>query len=542
MANAQGRLIGHWRLAGDGNDSGPERLTTQVADVTFGEVGPDGKPNTAARFNGKTSQLLVADHPSLQLGSGDFTLSLRIKADDPGCDVVGSLLGKFDTDTRRGWNLDILTASGVVSTGTANYRQLQFGIDADVRDATWRDEGRPGNAAKIGAITSIAGRLFVGTMELGAAEVGRLWRYEGGGNWTDLGNPLGTNSVTSIIEHEGQMYVGVSRYKPMGSALGPTLNMKPGGRVFRVTSDGQWEDQGQPGGDDAVPESTPTEGYNTGKADSVYALTSFKGRLYCTSPYRHGVYRHEGGQMWRQVGLSDLRMFTLTIHRGQLYSLINGGAMYRTDDGEHWTNVGTPEGSSQNYGALIHQGSLHVGTWPRGEVFRFDGGQWVNHGRAGYEMEIMGGVHYNGSAYWGTLPMANVYRMDRRGYTLMGQLDDAPVVLRRVWTMATHEGRIFAGTLPSGRVWSMQAGRSVTWDHAFPSGWRHVVATRSGRHMLLYVDGELVSRSDAFEPGTFNLDNPQPLRIGCGAYEHFQGMMSDVRIYDAAVAPADVHD
>jgi hypothetical protein len=43
--------------------------------------------------------------------------------------------------------------------------------------------------------------------------------------------------------------------------------------------------------------------------------------------------------------------------------------------------------------------------------------------------------------------------------------------------MAVHQGKLFAGTLPSGRVHSVEAGRMATWDSRFPDGWRHVAAS-----------------------------------------------------------------
>ena len=67
--------------------------------------------------------------------------------------------------------------------------------------------------------------------------------------------------------------------------------------------------------------------------------------------------------------------------------------------------------------------------------------------------------------------MANVFRMDNGQFTYFGNLDnDASVCLRRVWSMSTYNGQLFAGTLPGGNVMRRQAGRAATHDHALPSG------------------------------------------------------------------------
>ncbi len=183
------------------------------------------------------------------------------------------------------------------------------------------------------------------------------------------------------------------------------------------------------------------KGYATGQADMACALTVFHGRLYCTQKYRTGVYCYEGGTEWSLAGLVDQRIVSLTVYRDHLYALINGSPVYRYEGGDIWTNCGTTPDSTQTYCSVIHQGKLHVGTWPSGEVWRYEGGtEWVTTSRTGYEMEVMGGAQYNGKAYWGTLPMANVYRMENDWMALVSNLGQAMVALRRIWSMATYEG------------------------------------------------------------------------------------------------------
>jgi hypothetical protein len=231
-----------------------------------------------------------------------------------------------------------------------------------------------------------------------------------------------------------------------------------------------------------------------------------------------------------------------------LYALVNhpGSAtgyapVYRYEGGTEWVSCGTLEGAKQLYGALIYGGQMYVGTWPEGEVFRYQGGEnWERLNRIGYEREVMAAMLYNGKAYFGALPMANVYRMDGSSFTFVGNLDNSPVVLRRVWSMAVYRGQLFAGTLPSGHVWSMQAGKLVTWDSPFPGGWHHVAAVKDGERLIVYVDGKQVAASAPFAAADYQLTNSRPLQIGCGSYEHFSGLMSDVRLYRRALIAPEV--
>ena len=145
---------------------------------------------------------------------------------------------------------------------------------------------------------------------------------------------------------------------------------------------------------------------------------------------------------------------------------------------------------------------------------------------------------YNGKFYAGTLPMADVYRYDAHDkWTQVGQLDNTPdVKYRRAWSMAVFDGKLFCGVLPSGRVHSLEAGKAVSYDRQLEPGWRHLAAVRAENKLRLFVDGELVSESDAaFEGKALQLDSDGPLKIGFGQHDYFNGRMKDVRIYDRAL-------
>jgi hypothetical protein len=533
-------LIAHWPFAGDCEDHAGHGLVVQNHGVDLDAIGPQGKP--VAAFNGEDAFIKVQDHPVLQLGKDDFTIAAWIQTDAEDGDVVGNLISKFDPGTRKGVQLYISTNTGVTSTAQPNYRNLHFGIDDGRLDPQWADCGRPGNAVLITALKVFKGALYAGTLEIGADEMGHLWRYEGGGRWMDLGNPLGCNVVHSVAEFNGELYAGVGCYNCPGSLLGATRNLTPGGKVYRVTSDGRWVYCGQPGAEDATPEEVPIYGYTSGKADDVFALTVYRGNLYCTSAHRRGAFVYEGGENWKYIG-PEHKMTTFTVYHGGLYTVVATGPVYRYEGGSKWSYCGRPGTRGKLYSGVTYGGQLYVGLWPEGEVCRYEGGEeWAPGRRVRYEREIMAMVLYNGKVYVGALPMANVYRMDGEGFTFVGNLDASPVQLRRVWSMAVYQGELFAGTLPSGHVYSIAAGKMATWDHAFPAGWHHVAAAKEGGVLRVYVDGRPVATSadkahpTGFSPGDYDLDNDQPLQIGFGSYDYYRGLMSDLRLYKRALA------
>lgn len=520
-------------------DHGPNKLPAQSIGVTLGRQGQ----RRGGVFDGRSSLLRIADHPTLRLGREDFTFTTWLHTDAIEHDVVGDLASKFDPATRTGWQVSVVTNGGMPSASQANHRHLQFGIDQARSDASWQDCGRPGNASLIASLLSHDGMLYATTLETGAGSSGRLWCHAGGQQWTDLGNPVGCNVLHGAVSFNGAVHVGTGRYIGQGSQLGDIPNKTPGGHVYRVEPDGQWIDIGHPGSEDAVPESAPDRSlFNTGKADDATALTVYRGQLYCISNHRPGVFRYEGGTRWKYIG-PDRRAVTLVVHRGTLYAMGNGyGEVLRYDADGQWTSMGRAgKNTQQVYSGCICAGDLHCGVFPEGAVYRHqppDQWQPVHHHRGwvGFESEVMGMAMYNGMMYAGSLPSAFVYRMDADRWTNVGCLDNTPINLRRVWTFAVHQGRLYAGTLPTGRVWRMQAGVMATADHTLPGGWRHVAAVRRSGVLELYLDGKLIQRSWRFHPSHFQLDNNLPLTLGFGRHEHLSGMLSDVRLYGAALS------
>lgn len=552
-------LIGHWPFTQDCEDQAGHGLTVRNRGVELSAAGPTGRSG-AAIFNGTDAYLEVEHQAALNLGQADFSVAAWVYTEANTGDVVGNIISKFDPATRTGMQLYILSSTGVTSTTQTNYRNLHFGIDQARFDLAWADCGRPGNAVQIMALTVAGGALYASTLEIGAQEMGHLWRYEGNGHWFDLGNPVGCNTIGSVVEFEGQIYCGLGRYIGQGSDLGDLPNRTAGGQVYRLETDGRWVFCGHPGVEDATPEDdklpdfsqhvhakssdgVATSAFSTGKADDVIGLTVYQGKLYCTSHHRRGAFVYEGGETWKYIG-PDERILSFTVYHGKLYTLINGGPVYRYEGGSEWTHCGRPEKVIQSYSAVTCGGQLHIGTWPEAEVFRYEGDKtWTpvtKEGRVGYERELMATALYNGKVYLGSLPMANVWRMDGQDFNFVGNLDATPTSLRRVWSMAIYQGRLFAGTLPSGRVYSIEAGKLATWDHVFPTGWHHLTAIKHHDVLQLYMDGRLVASAAGASPERFNLDNDQPLHIGFGAYDYFNGRLSDLRLYRRALTAPEI--
>ncbi|MBE2204032.1 MAG: LamG domain-containing protein [Chthoniobacterales bacterium] len=530
---------GHWPLETDHRNHSTHDLIGMAREITYEDI--DGR--RAAVFHGAKSSLEIADHPALRPGTGDFSVSLWLHTKDgaQGGDVVGDLISKFDGDARKGFNLVVSTQTGTTVTTQPNYRQIQFGIDEAYVEEAWQDCGTPGQAVKICALLAMNGHLFAGTFENGEGRTGHVWQYEGGKSWSDLGAPpAGCNSMGSLTCFDGDLFAASGRYNPRGSQLGMAQNIRSGGPVYRITSDGTWKDCGHPGLEGAAPDDPDTLTGESNQADDTNCLTVFRGNLYATSHHRRGLFRYEGGKNWKPVG-PDLRIMSLTIHEGRLLALINGGGAYRYEDGTDWTWIGDPPLSTQTYCALTHQGRLLVGTWPECHIVRYEGGtEWKIRGMVGYEREVMAASLYNGKAYFGTLPMANIFRMDGDSFTYFGNIDNHPGHhLRRAWSMAVHQGALFAGSLPQGKVMRRCAGAVATHDHALPSGWRHLAAVRTGNEVAVYLDGKKVAGSPV--PGTWNMNTAKPLTIGGAAIGHaFSGALRDVRFYQRALTPEDL--
>lgn len=521
-------LIGHWKLQGDARDYSGNGNHGINHGADFSAAGPQGKANTAAKFGGRFDYIQVPDSPSLQLGTGNFSISAWVHTEKMLDDVLGDIIAKYDPVTRKGFTLNVKIHAGVTSS-QANYRHVHFGIDGGKADAVWTDCGRPGKAVFIWALAVHEGNLYAGTCEPGEGDAGHVYRYLGNAQWEDCGSPDRCNSVSSLAVYEGKLYAGVTRYHLPHSSLEPSSNQFPGGKVYRYEGNRQWTDCGKLG--DSV---------------ALHGMAVYQGQLYVTSMYAPaGVFRYEGGQKWADCGTPEgRRVEALAVFNGSLYGTgYDAGEVYRYEGDKKWSIVGRPAGTDQTYGFAIYAGQLYLSTWPNATVFRYDGDdRWTSCGRLGNENEVMGMVIYNGKLYAGTLPLAEVYRYDGGlDWTCVGRLDFTPDVrYRRAWSMAVYQGKLFCGTLPSGHVHALEVGRSATYDHELAPGWRHLVAVRDSDRLRLYLDGKQVAVSSAFVSTDYDLSNDRALTIGFGDHDYFNGILSDLRLYNRALSNAEV--
>ena len=504
----------------------------------------------STEFNRESASIEIAPDESLNMGTGDFSISLWAHTDADMDDVLGDLVSKFDPALRKGFNFGFHDGPGVTSTHS-NSRHLYFGID-DGGEEEWIDCGQPGNSVKVSGLCVWKGDLYAGSYEGGEGETGHVYRYAGGRNWEDLGSPDKCNTVISLAVCGEELFVGTGHYRAQGSSLEPSPNWEPGGSVFRYAGNKTWEDCGKISTTDRYAESDYNDwvknlqGWKKGDVDTVGNLTVFDGKLYAMPYYHRGVYRYDGGTTWTFCGDPGCRLMAMGLFDGHLLGAGNEGnhqgGIYRYEGGKKWSCVGRQEGVDQVYSFAAYEGKLHTGTWPEAKVFRWDGEQqWTDCGQLGDELEVMAMAVYNGKLYAGTLPLAEVYRYDGGAtWTKSKQLDTTATKYRRVWSMAVFQGKLFCGTLPSGHVHSLETGKSVTYDVALESGWRHLTGVRRGSRLELFVDGKLVRWSSDLGDPEWNISNDQPLRIGMGPHDCFKGKMRDVQLHRRALTTDEI--
>ncbi|MDQ1328433.1 MAG: hypothetical protein QG641_1718, partial [Candidatus Poribacteria bacterium] len=190
------------------------------------------------------------------------------------------------------------------------------------------------------------------------------------------------------------------------------------------------------------------------------------------------------------------------------------------DDNEEWIDCGKLGDSIEINGLTVYSGKLYGGTIPRSEVFRYDGRtNWVSIGRfldpEGYE--------FKNSDEWARVTSLTVY--DGKLFASMGSCTsshlDAPCDFR-------------------GKVYAIEAGKCLSFNHDIGSGWKHLTVIKRNDHLELFVNGKKESVSSAFEIDSFDLTNDQPLRIGFGETDYFSGKIREVRLYNRAINDEEV--
>lgn len=516
-------LVAHWKLTSDArDDSGEERHAVNHGVAFDAERG--------GLFDGRRAWLELEAERTPQLGEDPFTLAVWVHTDRELDDTLGDILSWYDPQTRNGFNLGLMNYAGV-TCAQSNYRNLFFGMDAGRGGTQWMPCGRPGNNQLINSLVVFDGDLYCSTWEPAAGERGHVYRYAGGQQWMDCGAPDQANCIKAMAVYDGHLYVGSELYSGGGSSLPLSPNEHHGGTVYRYDGGTQWTNCGK-----------------VADVRSISGLAVFQGKLYAgtgttgawrDTPRTRGMYRFDGIGKWTDCGCPGQRITHLGVHDGGLFGLsYDDGQFFRYRGGKQWEALGPVPETTQVYSMMAYQGAIHVGTWPTGSVYRHDGGKsWTNVGRLGEEKEVMAVSVYNGKFYAGTLPFANVYRYDGDSrWTDTGRLDLTPDVrYRRAWSMAVFDGKLFCGVLPSGQVHALEAGKAVSDDRQLQPGWRHIAAVRDRDALRLFVDGRQVAERSGIEPSEYHLQPAQPLKIGFGQHDYFNGRMKDVRIYDRAL-------
>jgi hypothetical protein len=441
-----------------------------------------------------------------------------------------------------------LTLGFLDSSPTGNHgndRELMFGVDAGTTP-TWADLGSPGPATiMVAGLAVLDGSLYAATWEGPPTERGHVYRLDGE-SWTDCGSPWDCNAVTRLAVHEGRLFAGVSRLRGGGSGLPDSANQGPGGRVLRYEGGQDWTDLGRLGEADSVAGLVPFGG-------ELFAIPMYSEGLYrlvlparwewCGSPGRRllalGVHRgalYGAGNDHADV-VSAIAQTAAGIVVPQR-SPEGGGGIFRYEGGTSWTSLGLQPDTTQVYSIETYDGEMHLGTWPNGIVYRRGpDGAWGSCGRLGHETEVMNLLAFNGLLYAGTLPRAQVFRMDRpRAWTEVGRLDWTPVVLyRRAASMVVHRGCLVVGTLPSGHVHAMRVGQAVSSGRPVPPGEHHVAAVRRGATLQLYLDGALLAEERDAAGAILDLGELPELTAGRGPRAPFAGQVTDAVIHGEAI-------
>jgi len=556
-ADLQADLKGRWKLAGDCQDSSGQGNHGTARSVVYGE-GPHGAANGAAVFNGRDSMMQVPDAPSLRLGSGDFTICLWARPETPMRGVFGDLVGKFDAKRRCGVNFH-LAGSSPGYNAMSDTRHVHFGID-DGYLGTWEDCGKPrASNALVTCLIVFEDQLYCGIADAAEpSQAARVFRWTGGRQWVDCGR-LGSDpnhlSVQAMIVHRGKLYAGTGIYdwvRARGQIQGTPPAAKT--RVFVYQGGTQWQDLGQVGegsrvltmasfngelyvGLDANPgggkcfKHNGTAWIDCGAPDGVNLqnLLPLGGVLYAAT---HGrVHRYEGGQRWSCIGdhpFEITQTHCLDVAGGKLHAgTWPQGYVLRHEGDQKWSNAGRlglvpgqPECNEVN-DLIVHNGKLYAGVIPKAEVYRYESDdQW-------------------------TLVGSLVHRPD----WARNRLD----TWCRLTAFASFQGRLFACTGSCrgrtedvaaheslGRVYAIQAGQLVSHHRDIGGEWSHLAAVRQGRDLLLYVNGRLAARTEAPAGRSFDVSNTQPWTIGCGAQAHFAGSLADVRVYARALNAQEV--
>jgi len=539
-------LAGFWKLQGDCRDySG------------HGNHGVNHGVNLDTRtFNGVSAYIEVPNAPSLNFGAADFLLSAWVHTGKALDDGVGDILDLYDPSLRRGVTLSVNSSSSGYQ-GQGSDRHVYFGID-NARSSDWQDCGRPSPTSPYvsNSMMVYKGRLYAAVTDAkDEKDWCHVFRYEGNQKWTDCGRVGNgrTTGVGPLIVHDGNLYAVTWTY----DWTRVTKGNYDAGRVYRYEGGTQWEDCGQPSDNRTLncaasyqgklyvgggPETWGVfvhDGGNRWRSSNIFskqgpqrcfphAMSRYHGKLYTAYP---AVYSFNGEQ-WTYAGLPgpldttpSLQTHSLTVYQGSLCAGTWPEAkVARHLGGEEWQELGRVGEDGTEVNALtVYNGKLYGGSIPRAEVCRYDGvPRWTSLKRFyspdGWQPGLPGKARAKEVNEWSRVTSLTVY--DGKLFASIGSCTssvlDSPADVR-------------------GKVYCMEAGKCVSGDDNLGPGWKHLAAIRQGGSLRLYVDGKLVAKSSTFDPAEYDISTGKPLRIGFGQTDYFSGRIAKVRIYNQAL-------
>lgn len=538
-------LVGYWKLHGDCRDySGNENHGRNL-----------GVDIDSGTFNGRDAYIEVPHASSLAFSDNDFSISAEVHTEVNLTDFYGDILSKYDPAHRRGFQLS-LNGNSSGYNAQSNSRQLFFGIDQD--DAgSWSDCGRPGGKTHIcDALTVYNGELYAGTTD-GAAEEewAHVYRYRDGQDWIDCGR-LGndrTRGVYAMVVHNGELYAATS------ASHGAQPSHMAYGRIYRYVGGTNWEDLGQPGKYYRLNSLASYNGklyvtaFNIGPDPGhVYVyegdkqwracgefdgwphpLVVHNGRLF--TAYPHGEVFAYDGSTWESLGnpLGSLeecnQIHSMGAYRGELHVGIWPSGKVAVLRNGRWIDLGKLSDATEVVGLAAYNGQLFAGTIPRAELLRFDGtDKWTSIRRL-FDPPAFNPVPVGSGA------------KEVQDWT-------------RASSLATYEGKLFVTTATCyrtridepppedvrGNVYAFKTGACASFDQDLGAGWKHVAAVRRSNMLQLYANRQLVATGPVDEPWDVSTD--VPLQIGAGPQGYFHGKLREVRLYNRAISDAEIRE
>ena len=516
------KRIGHWPLMTDCNDTTDYGRHGEGHAVTF----EDG-----AVFDGVQSAVRLPGVRETD-GSQPFTMSMEFNVEDGHGYLPGGLCSRYSNESMRGWHLSVLTQTGVTST-QANLRNLQFGWNTSTPVDEWRDWGSPGHSRFIVALCVFNGGLYAGTFDDERDNKGHVHRLGDNGEWIDCGHPDDSNAVAALAEFNGKLYAGTMRYRAAGSLLPESPNQEPGGRIYRYEGGSEWTLIGQlpvpdsdsvgalvvyenrliamsfyPYGIFAYAEDGSYESLGApGNNLRTHTLGVHQGELYVGCNQSGGVYKRTLHTPWTYCGTAphvvQVYCFT-TYHDELLMGIWDEGRMLRYDGDEQWSNRGLLGQEQEVMGVSVYNGRLYAGTLPGGHVYRYAGNtnwEFLKEVEPPSELtpyrRVWSMAVYDGSLFVGTLPEGKVWSL-RNDPLATSDKSLSPGWHRAAVTYDMEKLSLYV----DGQLVSSSAA-------AFPA---------TGEPLLADI----------------------PLMLGTGPQCHYSGKLRDVELFDGALAADDI--